>query len=446
MALETSGWLPALLAEAVAKHRPDTVPVSPGGDPSGVSPPGRARAYLRQSLRESGLLYGTPAGAFEFDASASSQKPEEHLFRAVLLTFAKLALDIAVLLQARAGPRREQLLLLFAALVEQDANSGAIDASWPAVEQLLRRRAIAMRGEPIFALALHNGALYADAHLFGRLAIDLFWRGSLDPVRTRRRWHFAARQRALLVEVLITLACLERRPGFWTRRTILKQVKNLQLPEELELGLRRRLKVAFRRPPPLSEMVRPVRGANVCRFILEQAMLASLVDGRRPAKNRALLKQLADAFGASAGELEKIEVEMAEFYAKNRSVVDVFAVSRGAGAMADEMVESIQRTLEKNLQALWKEVRETGELSVLLTRAARGQRLTREERRKMRAQLIDVAKAIPALAIFAAPGGFLLLIALAKVLPFNILPSAFQDEPAAPEAEGESKRGTADAR
>jgi hypothetical protein len=68
-------------------------------------------------------------------------------------------------------------------------------------------------------------------------------------------------------------------------------------------------------------------------------------------------------------------------------------------------------------------------LSVLLTRAARGQTLTREERRKVRAQLIDVVKAIPALAIFAAPGGILLLIALAKVLPFNILPSAFQDEP-----------------
>ena len=51
-----------------------------------------------------------------------------------------------------------------------------------------------------------------------------------------------------------------------------------------------------------------------------------------------------------------------------------------------------------------------------------------------------VAKAIPALAIFAAPGGMLLLVALAKVLPFNLLPSAFQDEPVLepvnPEEEG----------
>ena len=37
----------------------------------------------------------------------------------------------------------------------------------------------------------------------------------------------------------------------------------------------------------------------------------------------------------------------------------------------------------------------------------------------MRAQLVDLAKAVPALAIFAAPGGMLLLPLLAKLLPFN---------------------------
>ncbi len=77
-----------------------------------------------------------------------------------------------------------------------------------------------------------------------------------------------------------------------------------------------------------------------------------------------------------------------------------------------------------------QEARETGDLAVLLAKAARGVKLTGEERRRMRAQLIDVAKVIPALAIFAAPGGVLVLLALSKVLPFNLLPSAFQDEPA----------------
>ena len=47
----------------------------------------------------------------------------------------------------------------------------------------------------------------------------------------------------------------------------------------------------------------------------------------------------------------------------------------------------------------------------------------------MREQLLDLAKTIPALAIFAAPGGMLLLPILLKLLPFNLLPSSFVDPP-----------------
>ena len=65
---------------------------------------------------------------------------------------------------------------------------------------------------------------------------------------------------------------------------------------------------------------------------------------------------------------------------------------------------------------------------MLLAKAARGGTLTADERRRMREQLLDVAKAIPALAIFAAPGGMFLLLALAKVLPFSLLPSSFRDD------------------
>jgi hypothetical protein len=85
-----------------------------------------------------------------------------------------------------------------------------------------------------------------------------------------------------------------------------------------------------------------------------------------------------------------------------------------------------------NLGALVTELRETGELGQLLARAAAGGTLTADERRKVKAQLIDVAKAVPALAIFAAPGGMLLLPLLAKLLPFSVLPSAWERPRALP--------------
>jgi hypothetical protein len=265
--------------------------------------------------------------------------------------------------------------------------------------------------------------------MFCRQAIDFFARGYLPLVAAQRRIDFAARQKALLVEVLTALACAERTPSFPARRAILRQIEDLRLPSKQESELRSRVKQFFERRPSLRTVVKEVRSRELRRFIIEQTLLASLVDGKRSPQEQAFIRELAGILRFTLDDLRKIELEVAEFYARNRSVVDVFTVASGAEVMGEEVVAGIQRTLEKNFNALMKEVRETGELSLLLTKAARGQDLTRDERRRMRQQLIDVAKAIPALAIFAAPGGLLLFIALAKVLPFNILPSAFQDDP-----------------
>jgi len=90
------------------------------------------------------------------------------------------------------------------------------------------------------------------------------------------------------------------------------------------------------------------------------------------------------------------------------------------------MVERVNVAVTENLEAIVTELRETGELGQLLAKATAGRTLSAEEKRKVREQLVDLAKAIPALAIFAAPGGLLLLPLLAKLLPFNMLPSAWE--------------------
>ncbi|MEE8555483.1 MAG: LETM1 domain-containing protein [bacterium] len=41
--------------------------------------------------------------------------------------------------------------------------------------------------------------------------------------------------------------------------------------------------------------------------------------------------------------------------------------------------------------------------------------------------MTDILKTIPAVAIFALPGGGLALPVLIKLLPFNLLPSSFED-------------------
>ena len=199
----------------------------------------------------------------------------------------------------------------------------------------------------------------------------------------------------------------------------------LRLPRPLASTLRGRVKQPFLERPDLDVLVLPVRSRPLRRFILQQTVLASLVEGRRSAAEQAFLRALARALRIPPEGLREIEAEVAEFYAQHRSILDVFTVSANATSMGDEWVGQMSRSVDENVQALLVEARMMGELSVFLGKLAIGQRLTTEERRRMRQELIDLAKAIPALAIFAAPGGLLLLAALAKVLPFSLLPSAF---------------------
>src|SRR5512133_2711528 len=108
-----AGWLSSLLGDSVGSHDPGSV-AARVGSPAGRSAKARARAYVRRVLRESGLLYGTPAAQA---GAAPGTAPEVVLFLAVIRTFASLALDLAEIVGAPRGPRREQLLVPFAALV-----------------------------------------------------------------------------------------------------------------------------------------------------------------------------------------------------------------------------------------------------------------------------------------------------------------------------------------
>jgi hypothetical protein len=440
MQLGKRGWLRRVLVEAVAAHRPDEA--SPSFQQARRFKAGRgsARCYLRGILRESGLLYGTPSAPAT--ATVDTKGPEEVLFLAVLRTFCRIGLDIAVLADGAPGPRAEQLLLLLAAMGRQlddaeDLHRRIERASkqwplpekvWTRVELALEQRALSLAADPYYGIVLHNGAVYSDANLFGRLAIAYFSRNTFPREAAERRVRFASQQKALLVKVLVGLVCAERKPSFPTRRAILRQVDDLHLPDDLADATRQFARTAFERPVSMKQVLKGVRSQDMKRFILEQTLLASIVDGRRSAREVEWTQSLGALLGFSKTQITSVDLTMAEFYAQHRTVVDVFTLKSGAEMVGEEWVDTMSTSVQKNYRRLLKEIRKTGELSVLLGRAARGQKLSSDEKQRMRAQLIDVAKAVPALAIFAAPGGLLLLVALAKVLPFDLLPSAFRDD------------------
>ncbi len=84
---------------------------------------------------------------------------------------------------------------------------------------------------------------------------------------------------------------------------------------------------------------------------------------------------------------------------------------------------SIQALLELNKKRLMLEIKQSKELMQLLSKST-SQDLSDEEWKKVKDQMLDIFKSIPALAIFLLPGGALLLPLAIKLIP-QLMPSSF---------------------
>lgn len=89
-------------------------------------------------------------------------------------------------------------------------------------------------------------------------------------------------------------------------------------------------------------------------------------------------------------------------------------------------VDEIKELLAKNKKRLAKELQQSKELVALLGKSVTTD-LSSEEKDKVKEQLLDICKAIPAFTVFMLPGGALLLPLLIKLIP-NILPSSFRED------------------
>jgi len=101
--------------------------------------------------------------------------------------------------------------------------------------------------------------------------------------------------------------------------------------------------------------------------------------------------------------------------------------------MMDAIPRSVRARLRKvileNRDNIYQEIRETKELYTLLMKWSRQGSISAAERATVKAQLFDICKTIPAIAIFLIPFGTVVLALLIKYLPFDILPDAFADSP-----------------
>jgi hypothetical protein len=437
-------WFLAVLG-AVAAERP-APPLALGR----LSPSER-RAVLESRLLESGLAYGTGAvdRAVEMPPGAG---PGLRAFAQLVAGLARLCAQAAALCgaphflpqesgaealphDARTQARRTQLLAVMAAMAgEARAAAQLMVDPLGDHEALVHRLAgrVALRlsrrfladGGPFEGLPLHNGLCAIEVRACATLALASFRRGRLSAAAARVTAEAALHWRLTLVELLGDLTSAQEH-GPEVKKSMEQVLRSQRLPAREA----RLLKRALADPRPIEELGAALRGEALRRFALEQVLLAALVDGHFDRGEVAFVERLATATGATLEEVARVETAVTTFYAKNRDALAALRRAETPEGLPHALTTRLQEAVTDNLDRILMEIRKTGELAELLAKAAAGGSLSDVERRKVRDQLIDLAKTIPALAIFAAPGGMLLLPILIKLLPFNLLPSSFADPP-----------------
>lgn len=89
------------------------------------------------------------------------------------------------------------------------------------------------------------------------------------------------------------------------------------------------------------------------------------------------------------------------------------------------IVRIVNQLFKRGKKGVIQEIHESKELMQLLAKSTK-QKLTEEEKKKVKDQLFDILKMIPSFAIFILPFGSLILPILLKVIPNHLmLPSAF---------------------
>ncbi len=161
------------------------------------------------------------------------------------------------------------------------------------------------------------------------------------------------------------------------------------------------------------------------RYILDLCTLAVNDDHKIDDSEYQFLQQLTKMLRFSDDTLDESIEGLKRFSEKNTTKIKLFEYSNPINQFYKHSSKTVKTLIIRNRKRLTKELEESGELVLLLGQSA-VRDLDRDEKAKVKEQLLDVCKTIPSLTIFLLPGGTLLLPLLVKFIP-QLLPSSFND-------------------
>jgi hypothetical protein len=160
-------------------------------------------------------------------------------------------------------------------------------------------------------------------------------------------------------------------------------------------------------------------------YLLDIAQMALWSDQQLEDSEIVFLNTIRTDLNLSHELLKNSIDSMDLFIKKYKDEIPFFNYSNPIKHFYDQANKNVTKLIIRNKDRLSKEIKESGELMQLLAKST-AKDLSKEEKKKVKKQLLDICKTIPSLTIFLLPGGSLLLPILIKFIP-QLLPSAFNE-------------------
>ncbi|PKR81977.1 hypothetical protein CW751_01165 [Brumimicrobium salinarum] len=175
----------------------------------------------------------------------------------------------------------------------------------------------------------------------------------------------------------------------------------------------------------LTDIVLPDQNDDLYKFyLLDMAILTVHSDLSAISEEIIYLYKLCEHLEIEREQLEKSIILIERFVMENNHQI-LFLQERSSyeqlyGNFSKRWIKVLGRNKDKFIE----ELRESKELIALVNKSFNHE-LNPEEKEKVKEQFKDLAKSLPALAIFMLPGGMILLPLILKIVP-DLIPSAFK--------------------
>jgi len=160
-------------------------------------------------------------------------------------------------------------------------------------------------------------------------------------------------------------------------------------------------------------------------YVFDSFLLALFIDRKINEHEDSFIRQIGEKLNLSPTAIEKSKVELLSFIDQHHKNMIFFRTSHPLRNFYSHSYDRISRLIYRNKSRLIREIKADRELYRLLSLSIHRE-LDEQEKKRVNKQLREILKSIPSLAIFALPGGGVLLPLIVQLIP-KLLPHSFDE-------------------